>query len=486
MRIGRACKISGSAKLDMTHPRGVIVGDYTAISFGAAILTHDFVAGRHVATEIGANCFIGARSIILPGVRIGDNSIVGAGSVVFTDVPPNTVVAGNPARAVETGIVTGKWGIRNPKFLKLEGIELPAKVSNKREPAASDRSTLSTGNGLSSYLPDIPLDQPFSDSKIDSFALITLRAEIEEGEGIQISDEDWMAIERPSDLQRFVNQPKNSATTTAPRATATVVRQHQINMPQMSMSGLSESWLFKEIGDIHWSLITGALDVKSAAIADQEGNRLYATFTRIRYQSTAPLSEFGENADLSLEAGMTRFGAGMFFSDIKGNTANHRIRFDVMSSFSRFGAQGDNRSLLKGQPTIPPGFTIPSVLELPGFAEGYREARSATKTSEIFSTEYQIVPIHDINGVGLLYFAAYPIINDICLRRYVGKDTSYSPISRDICYFANSSSEESILFSICEWVVEDKTATCLSYLTRNDGKTMASVKTKYALNTREA
>lgn len=482
MRIGRWCKISGSAKLDMTHPRGVVVGDYTAISFDAAILTHDFISGRHVTTEIGTNCFVGARSIVLPGVRIGDNAIVGAGSVVYTDVPPRTVVTGNPARAVETGIVTGKWGIRNPKFLDQEGIERPTKAPRRHESeATASRATLSAENGLAAYLPGIALDRPFADSGIDSFALITLRAQIEEGEGIAIADEDWMTVERPSDLRRFLGRARRVGAPPTPQEAATVIRRHQVNMPQMSMNGLSEAWLFKEIGDMHWSLITGALHIKSAAIADQEGNRLYATFTRIRYASSAPLSAFPENADLTLEARMTRFGAGMFFSEIEARTADHRIRFEVMSSFSRFGKQGDNRSLLKGQPAIPPGFAIPSVPELPDFAEGYREARSSTVPSELFSTDYQIVPIHDINGVGLLYFAAYPIISDICLGRYLSKRTRFSPLSRDICYFANSSSDESIRFAIAEWTQDRDVATCTSTLTRGDGTRMALMKARYAV-----
>lgn len=47
------------------------------------------------------NCWIGAGAIILPGVTVGENSIVGAGSVVTKDVPANTVVAGNPAKFIK-------------------------------------------------------------------------------------------------------------------------------------------------------------------------------------------------------------------------------------------------------------------------------------------------------------------------------------------------------------------------------------------------
>ena len=51
---------------------------------------------------IKKNAFIGARSIILKGVTIGECAIVGAGSVVSKDVPPHTVVCGNPAKIVKT------------------------------------------------------------------------------------------------------------------------------------------------------------------------------------------------------------------------------------------------------------------------------------------------------------------------------------------------------------------------------------------------
>ena len=56
--------------------------------------------------EICDDAFIGARSIILKGVRIGKNAVVGAGSVVSRDVDDNTVVAGNPARAIGTSRIT--------------------------------------------------------------------------------------------------------------------------------------------------------------------------------------------------------------------------------------------------------------------------------------------------------------------------------------------------------------------------------------------
>ena len=111
MDIGRDTKISLRANLDMTNPRGVHIGDGTLISFNAVIFAHDLSRHFHTHTHVGCNCFIGAHSIVMPGIRIGDQSIVGAGSVVTKDVPPGSIVGGNPARILRSGIKTRQWGI---------------------------------------------------------------------------------------------------------------------------------------------------------------------------------------------------------------------------------------------------------------------------------------------------------------------------------------------------------------------------------------
>jgi acetyltransferase-like isoleucine patch superfamily enzyme len=111
MEIGVDTKISLRADLDMTNPRGVHIGDGTLISFNAVIFAHDLSRHFHTHTYIGRNCFIGAHSIIMPGVTIGDQCIVGSGAVVTKDVPSGSIVAGNPARILRSGIKTRKWGI---------------------------------------------------------------------------------------------------------------------------------------------------------------------------------------------------------------------------------------------------------------------------------------------------------------------------------------------------------------------------------------
>ena len=64
----------------------------------------------HAHTYIGNQTFIGANSIVLPGIKVGNNCIVGSGSVVTKDVPDNSVAVGNPARIIKSNINVGKFG----------------------------------------------------------------------------------------------------------------------------------------------------------------------------------------------------------------------------------------------------------------------------------------------------------------------------------------------------------------------------------------
>lgn len=119
MDIDPTTQFSLSAKFDRTFPQGVHVGPHSYVAFEARILTHDRTRGLYLHTRIGRNCFIGGRSMILPGVNIGDNSVVGAGAVVTKSVPPRSVVAGNPARILSSDIEVTEYG----RFLTADATE---------------------------------------------------------------------------------------------------------------------------------------------------------------------------------------------------------------------------------------------------------------------------------------------------------------------------------------------------------------------------
>lgn len=474
MTIGRDCLISRSAKLDLTNPQGIKIGDETAISFNASVLSHDFVNDRHVDTVIGSRCFIGGRSMIMPGVTVGDGSIVGAGSVVYSDVEPNTIVAGNPARVVERGVRLLKYG------MKAKASEVSAQLANPVPVAKPGQIPGDKNDFMNELFGKSPLDVPFGDSEIDSFALISIRARIEAHRGGEISDLEWEKVERPLDVLPLVGISNVTSLDNARNSHAEFRRSLEIGMPQMGVNGLSESWLFKEMGDAHWQLICGALGVKSNAIEDQNGNRLYATFTRINLNIGGSLSSFIENDRLQISGQIKRFGAGMFFSDFEITSNDVSAKLSMMSSFARFGVEGDNASLTKGQPILPPDFAIPSFSDTPAFAVGYTNARATEEQSAVFSSDYELVPYHDINGVGLLYFAAYPAIHDICMARFISKGAKLDTISRDVCYFANSGQESTIRFDLERYEERGTEIETVAHLKRKDGKRMATVRAVYS------
>jgi len=104
MDIHPSTTISTKANLDKVNPKGLHIGADSMITTGVVILTHDYVHDVHVETRVGKNCFVGVNAIILPGVTVSDNVVIGAGAVVSKDIPSNTVVAGNPARVIKTGV----------------------------------------------------------------------------------------------------------------------------------------------------------------------------------------------------------------------------------------------------------------------------------------------------------------------------------------------------------------------------------------------
>lgn len=110
MRLNKKARISFGAKLDKTNPKGVHIDEDSYVASGAIIFAHDFSRGIRKDTYIGKRCFIGANAIIMCGIKIGNEVIVGSGAIVTKDIPSNCIVAGNPAKIIKTEIHTRKFG----------------------------------------------------------------------------------------------------------------------------------------------------------------------------------------------------------------------------------------------------------------------------------------------------------------------------------------------------------------------------------------
>lgn len=125
--LGTPKYIHPSAHFDGADYSRITLGDRVTISMDVLLLTHDYsittavgALGQFIARgegelylsepiTIGNDCFIGARATLLPGTVIGENVIVGAGSVVKGKVESNVIIAGNPARIIGR---TDAWAMR--------------------------------------------------------------------------------------------------------------------------------------------------------------------------------------------------------------------------------------------------------------------------------------------------------------------------------------------------------------------------------------
>ena len=104
LRVGQNVYISPGVQIDSNYPYLIEIGDNCRITEGTFILAHDATPFQELGitriapVKILDGTLIGARAIILPGVTIGPNAMIAAGSVVNRDIGEGKIAAGNPAR----------------------------------------------------------------------------------------------------------------------------------------------------------------------------------------------------------------------------------------------------------------------------------------------------------------------------------------------------------------------------------------------------
>lgn len=117
-KIGEDCEIYSSANFG-SEPYLISLGDHVRVNAGVNFVTHDggvWVIRKYSGTTVrekeridlfgkitvGSNVHIGTNAMIMPGVEIGDNCIIGCGAIVTKNIPENSIAVGIPARVIET------------------------------------------------------------------------------------------------------------------------------------------------------------------------------------------------------------------------------------------------------------------------------------------------------------------------------------------------------------------------------------------------
>ncbi len=113
--LGNARFVHPSVDFDGTAYNKITIGADVIVSKNVIFLVHDYTMttglqalGETLKTDayflreikVGKNCFIGANVVLLPGTTIGDNCIIGTGSIVRGSFPDNSIIVGNPAKVV--------------------------------------------------------------------------------------------------------------------------------------------------------------------------------------------------------------------------------------------------------------------------------------------------------------------------------------------------------------------------------------------------
>ncbi len=102
-------KVYANFNLTLVDDTHIYVGDYTMFGPNVTLATaghpilpelREQVYQYNAPVRIGRNCWLGAGVIIVPGITIGDNVVIGAGSVVTKDIPSNVVAVGNPCKVL--------------------------------------------------------------------------------------------------------------------------------------------------------------------------------------------------------------------------------------------------------------------------------------------------------------------------------------------------------------------------------------------------
>ena len=236
-----------------------------------------------------------------------------------------------------------------------------------------------------------------------------------------------------------------------------------IHLPQTDATGLSENWLFKHCGEMHWDYLCEAMGVSgvnSKEMRDDAGNRLYPTFVAIKGRYATPLCTVQMDQHFETTVKLNHFGRAFFHSTIAFR--NHEAQFDLemLTTFvarNRKGLNELHQSLPSGNLVYnsEPLNSPPPILKLS------RQLRHAELIEYDFlghrfslsdhdlglQMSFEPSPYIDYNGAGLLYFAAYPTIADTLERQLIVRHelaettrdwtVQSSTVARDVFYYRN-------------------------------------------------
>ena len=236
-----------------------------------------------------------------------------------------------------------------------------------------------------------------------------------------------------------------------------------IHLPQTDATGLSENWLFKHCGEMHWDYLCAAMGisgVNSKEMRDDAGNRLYPTFVAIRGRYDHPLCTVQMDQHFQTTVKLNHFGRAFFHSTIAFKNQEARFDLEMLTTFVARDKNGLN-DLHQSLPSANLAYNSEPLNATPPILKLSRKLRhddlseydflgyqfSLSERDPGLQISFEPSPYIDYNGAGLLYFAAYPTIADTLERQLIARHelagterdwtVQSSTVARDVFYYRN-------------------------------------------------
>ncbi|QOT80711.1 Pnap_2097 family protein [Cupriavidus basilensis] len=270
-------------------------------------------------------------------------------------------------------------------------------------------------------------------------------------------------------------------------------------MPNLSYTGLSENWLLKACGDLHWQGLAALSGQALPEFRDAQGNKAYAAFTAIRLRE-ASLEGLGENDGFSVNTQLMRVAGARHFSthalrrdgdgDGEGDSDGpgaRRAEVSMVSTFIRRERERDNRSVVRAAFNLPADGPPPAAAaEMGALAKRFRAGDwschlGLERARHVGShmAEYLPCPYADFNGADLLYFANFQAIVDRAEWQWQRFDEPPVIAGRDLFFHGNVNLGEALelSFSAVEFG-QDGLAHWCEVRRGSDGEKIADVVTR--------
>lgn len=237
-----------------------------------------------------------------------------------------------------------------------------------------------------------------------------------------------------------------------------IARRLRVGMPQLDAGGLSENWLLRYAGDLHWEAIGQKLLAASQEIRGEAEQRLYPTFVAVRARYDVPLAAVREDDTLEAAIEVVPCGRACAHGRFLAAVGGRRLELELLSTFAQREAHGALRMALPAARLAARWITVENDPPIARLARAARRGEPLlddlsgpsldTGLPPLGQVSYEPSPYSDYNGAGLLYFASYVTIADGAERRLVAAlgladagapdwALHASPVRRDVYYHGN-------------------------------------------------